>query len=146
MIKKIYMSFFLLVFCVTSCTMSNRNIIMPEWLKIKSSYTLLGTDSSERDKGYRCWLFRSKTDLIWKCTERSIRKNGKISFYIFNSLDIAVESVNAIIPWWRFYYKISRDDVIDFCSFDVNNKTFNGEILDVKTKNGYYLLVTEHGK
>ena len=64
-----------MIFCAVFFTACNKDTIELEWLKVKSSYTILGTDySSTRDKGYRCCLIWNKTNLLWECTEKNITK------------------------------------------------------------------------
>ena len=135
----------LLIFCVVFFTACNKDTIELEWLKVKSSYTILGTDSSTRDKGYRCCLIWNKTNLLWECTEKNITKEDN-SLFFFNPTDVVIESINNLIPWWRFNHKITKNEVVNFYSFNVSNKTTSAEILYVKTTKGYYLLVTERYK
>ena len=144
MIKKIY-GFFLLILCTVVFTACDNGTIKFEWLKVKSSYTILGTDSSTRDKGYRCGLIWNKTDLLWECAEKSITQEENTLFF-FNPTDIVIDSINNLIPWWRFNYKITKNEVVDFSSFNVDNETISADILYVKTTEGCYLLVTERFK
>lgn len=42
--------------------------------------------------------------------------------YYFNPKDIVVDNINKIIPWWNFYHKITKDDIISFSSFNLTKK------------------------
>ena len=153
MIKKVLIAFLLLLLCIVvhDCSLKTSDI-SPECIKIQSPCILLGAYSTGRDGGYSSWLFWSKDEFKFELECAETEDNNALLFnelkgQAFAIRDIMAGTVNQHIPIWKFYYRVSRKDIVFYSSFDfdVDDKKTHAQIDLIKTYSGHYLIVSEEG-